>query len=161
MPDLDERTWKERLGPALERSVDRAEETITRTPDVQAWVRTASYRAAMSVGYQGDIESAAAAYGYMLDDLRERFPSLVAAVHDLTAGCARLDLHWRPLSPQYSRVRLDFGTDFGVLNYAYALEQLRHVRAPVLGTVLNDLDVRRAAYAGAGSAYSSYYGRNG
>jgi Mrp family chromosome partitioning ATPase len=38
----------------------------------------------------------------------------------------------------------------------YAMEQLRHVRAPALGVVLNDVDIKRyAAYDGA-YRYASY-----
>jgi Mrp family chromosome partitioning ATPase len=38
---------------------------------------------------------------------------------------------------------------------AYAMEQLRHVGAPVLGVVLNDIDFRRdAAYDGAYRYYN-------
>jgi len=44
-------------------------------------------------------------------------------------------------------------TEKGALTYA--VEQLLNVRAPVLGTVLNDVDYRRD------SRYSSRYGRYG
>jgi len=40
---------------------------------------------------------------------------------------------------------------------AFAMEQLRNVRAPVLGTVLNDIDVKRERYYGSYGALSYYY----
>jgi capsular exopolysaccharide synthesis family protein len=43
--------------------------------------------------------------------------------------------------------------------FEYALGQLEAVRAPVLGTVLNDVDVKKEQYYGGGyAAASSYYG---
>jgi tyrosine-protein kinase Etk/Wzc len=48
-------------------------------------------------------------------------------------------------------------TDRGALEYA--LSQLEAVRAPVLGTVLNDVDTKKERYYGSGyAAASSYYG---
>jgi len=45
-------------------------------------------------------------------------------------------------------------TDIAALSYA--MEQLRHVRAPALGVVLNDVDIKRySAYDGA-YKYASY-----
>jgi Mrp family chromosome partitioning ATPase len=39
---------------------------------------------------------------------------------------------------------------------AYAVQQLRHVRAPILGVVLNDIDFRRdASYDGAYRYYDA------
>jgi protein-tyrosine kinase len=41
----------------------------------------------------------------------------------------------------------------------YAVSQLEAVRAPLLGTVLNDVDVKKERYYGGGyAAASSYYG---
>ena len=40
---------------------------------------------------------------------------------------------------------------------AYAMEQLRNVRAPVLGGVLNDIDVKKERYYGSYGAVSYYY----
>ncbi len=41
---------------------------------------------------------------------------------------------------------------------SFALEQLHNVRAPVLGTVLNDVDLRRDTYGGSAAAHAYYYG---
>src|SRR5690606_10753270 len=41
---------------------------------------------------------------------------------------------------------------------AFAVEQLRNVRADVLGTVLNDIDYKRASYYGKYGSYG-YYGQ--
>jgi tyrosine-protein kinase Etk/Wzc len=43
---------------------------------------------------------------------------------------------------------------------SYAMEQLHHVRAPVLGAVLNDVDFKRDGYYG-GYGYQYYYGTEG
>lgn len=40
---------------------------------------------------------------------------------------------------------------------AYSVEQLQNVRAPLIGAVLNDIDVRRDRYYGSYGAASSYY----
>jgi Mrp family chromosome partitioning ATPase len=48
-------------------------------------------------------------------------------------------------------------TDRGAL--AHATQQLEAIRAPVLGTILNDVDVRRERYYGDAYAVAgSYYG---
>jgi tyrosine-protein kinase Etk/Wzc len=50
-------------------------------------------------------------------------------------------------------------TERGAL--AHAVRQLDAVRAPILGTVLNDVDVQKERYYGGGHAYANgYYGRD-
>jgi succinoglycan biosynthesis transport protein ExoP len=49
---------------------------------------------------------------------------------------------------------------------AYAMDQLRNVRAPVLGAVLNDVDFKRdgrygGRYGSYGGYYQYYYGERG
>jgi tyrosine-protein kinase Etk/Wzc len=44
---------------------------------------------------------------------------------------------------------------------AYAVEQLNNVRAPLLGAVLNDVDVRKDRYYGSYGVASSYYAADG
>ncbi|NBC18737.1 MAG: hypothetical protein GVY18_15645 [Bacteroidetes bacterium] len=106
--------WKARLAPALDESVEAASRVMTNAPDVQSWLHTASFESAMGLEMQSDLQAAAMAYGAMLDDLHDTFGPLVEAVRELTDGCGTLDLHWRPLSPQFSTLRIAFGTDYDV-----------------------------------------------
>lgn len=106
--------WIDRLSPALGESVRDAGDAITNTPVIQSWLHTASFETAMGMEGTGDMQAAAEAHSRMLDDLTEQFPELVEAVRSLTGGCGRLNLHWRPLSPQYSRVYVDFRLDADV-----------------------------------------------
>ncbi len=89
-------------------------EAITSHADVQDWLRTAAFEAAMRLEGEADVQATSMAYATLLDDLEHRFPVLLEAVSKLTGGCARLALDWRPLYPQYSRLYLDFGVDFSV-----------------------------------------------
>lgn len=50
----------------------------------------------------------------MMDALETELPNLVAAVDDLTEGYGHLDLHWRPLQPNFSRLYVDFDVDYSV-----------------------------------------------
>lgn len=106
--------WKARIMPALDDSLEAASRAMTNAPSVQDWLHTASFESAMGLEMQADMEAAAMAYGAMLDDLHDTFAPLVAAVRELTGGCGRLDLHWRPLAPQFSTLRITFGTDYPV-----------------------------------------------
>jgi hypothetical protein len=106
--------WKAFLAPALEESLEAASRAMTNAPAVQSWLHTASFESAMGLEMQSDLQAAATAYGAMLDDLHATFGPLVEAVRDLTDGCGTLDLHWRPLSPQFSTLRIAFSVDYDV-----------------------------------------------
>jgi len=106
--------WKALLAPALDESLEAASRVMTNAPAVQSWLHTASFESAMGLEMQSDMQAAAMAYGAMLDDLHDTFGPLVEAVRELTDGCGKLDLHWRPLSPQFSTLRIAFGTDYDV-----------------------------------------------
>jgi hypothetical protein len=118
MPDqeLSEEDWMRRIEPALERSMQEVSEQMTNAAPVQRWLRSASYEAAMQASrpQPGDMQAEAAAYGALRDDLREHFASLARAVRDLTHGQGRLDVKWRPLSPNYTRLYIDFGLDYEI-----------------------------------------------
>lgn len=127
---LDTAAWLDRLRPAFRESMDRVTEAITNEPGIQDWLRTASLEAAMGLEMQADMQAAAMAYGEMLTDLEQRFPDLKEAVHILTDGCGELALHWRPLSPQFSTVYVDFTLPFRprlfILAETAAPEQATH-----------------------------------
>lgn len=111
-PTKDE--WLDRLHPLLHTSLDEVSERITSHPSVQSWLHDASYEAAQGLGGMPNMQAEAQAYGQMLDGLEEHFPALVEAVDALTQGCGQLDLHWRPLEPNYSRIYLRFERAFEI-----------------------------------------------
>lgn len=106
--------WKDRIGPLLTTSLRDTSERITSHPSVQAWLHEASFAAAQTMAGTTGIQAQARAYRHMIDQLEEHFAPLAEAVRELTDGCGRLDLHWRPLEPNYSRIYIDFGRDFDV-----------------------------------------------
>lgn len=111
---LSQDEWTDRLAPLLDTSLREVSERITSHPSIQSWLHEASYEVAQEFGGMADMQAETQAYGAMIDRLEQRFPALVDAVHALTDGCGRLDLHWRPLDPNYSRVYIDFGRTFNV-----------------------------------------------
>jgi hypothetical protein len=119
VPDArpNEDAWIERIAPALAHSTEAASHAMTNHPAVQAWLQEASFQAAMGLEVASDVAMAAEAYARMLDDLTTRFAALEAAVRTVTDGCGRLDLRWRPLSPQYSTLSIDFGVGFAVARF--------------------------------------------
>ncbi len=102
--------WLALLRPALAASVDEAGRRLTDTPAVQDWLREASLEAAAELSGGPDVQAQAQAHQYLRDDLRERLPALVEAVRAATDGLGRIELHWRPLAPQYSRLFIAFDT---------------------------------------------------
>jgi len=81
---------------------------MTRPKAVQQWLHEGSFEAAQDVAQMGGAQGEAMGYMYMMDTLDTRFPALLQAVKDLTGGCGRVDLHWRPLSPSFSRLYVAF-----------------------------------------------------
>lgn len=120
-PTQDE--WIERLKPHLTRSLDDVSEEITSHPSIQSWLHRAPFEAAQPLGGMADLQARAHAHGRMQEDLKAQFPELVDAVRTLTQGCGHLDLHWRPLEPNYSRVYIDFRRGFDVA-LCYPLDTL-------------------------------------
>lgn len=120
-PSQDE--WKQRIGPLLSTSLREASERITSHPSVQSWLHEASFEVTHAMRGGSDMQGQAQAHGRMLDALEARFAPLVAAVQALTEGCGRLDLHWRPLEPNYSRIYIDFGRGYTV-DVFYRLDAL-------------------------------------
>lgn len=106
--------WIERLRPAFDDSLDAVSDRITSQAAVQRWLHDASFDAAASVAQYDGMQAEAMGYMHMVDDLEAQFPALVDAVRTLTDGCGTLDLNWRPLTPNFSRVYVDFRRDFTV-----------------------------------------------
>lgn len=50
----------------------------------------------------------------MMDALKRDLPNLVAAIDELTDGHGHLELHWRPLQPNFSRLYVEFDVDYSV-----------------------------------------------
>ena len=98
--------WKSQLAPLLSVSLREAGECITQAPSVQKWLHTASFEAAEGLGQMDATQAEAEGYWRMMEGLKQRFPELVAAVEELTDGCASLDIHWRPLAPNFTRLYL-------------------------------------------------------
>ena len=113
-PLLSASAWKERLAPAFTRSMRAVHEKITSQRSVQQWLQQASFQAAQNLTAANHFQAEAQAHARLLADLADTFPALVEAVHELTDGCGQLDLHWRPLNPNYSRVEVRFGRDFEI-----------------------------------------------
>jgi hypothetical protein len=111
---LTQDEWIDRLRPLLHTSLDEVSERITSHPSIQSWLHDASFEAAQGLGGMPSMQAEAQAYGRMLDGLKEHFPALVAAVDELTHNCGQLDLHWRPLEPNYSRIYIRFDRAFDI-----------------------------------------------
>lgn len=109
---LSKDEWKTRLEPALSESMQDVSERITSARSVQLWLHDASYEAAQDLARQSDLQAQAMAHRRMMDDFEETFGALIEAVHDLTEGCGTIELNWRPLAPNYSKLYIDFGRDF-------------------------------------------------
>lgn len=115
--------WIDRLRPLLPESLDDVSERITSHPSVQTWLHDATFDAAQGLGGMPTMQAEAHAYGEMLDGLEARFPALVEAVDEMTHGCGTLDLHWRPLEPNYSRIYIRFEHGFDV-DLCYPLDSI-------------------------------------
>ncbi|MFB6271750.1 MAG: hypothetical protein ABEL51_02525 [Salinibacter sp.] len=106
--------WKARIQPHLSRSLRAVSDTITRTEAVQQWLHDASLEAAEGLGGVSGMQGEMQGYMRMLNALEDRFPNLLDAVNELTEGCGTVDLHWRPMNPNFSRVQVTFERDFTV-----------------------------------------------
>jgi len=106
--------WKERLAPHLSTSLQTVSDRMTQTKDVQDWLQEASMAAAEGLGEASGMQGEMQGYVRMMDDLENSLPALLQAVDELTDGCGTVDLHWRPLQPNFSRLSVDFGQDYSV-----------------------------------------------
>jgi hypothetical protein len=120
---LSKDEWVDRLRPLLTESLDELSERLTSHPSIQSWLHEATFEAAQGLQGMADMQAQARAHGRMLDSLTHRFPALVNAVEAMTHGCGSLDIHWRPLEPNYSRVYIGFNRSFDV-DLCYPIEDL-------------------------------------
>ena len=104
--------WKSRIEPHLSTSLRDVSDAITRTDVVQEWLHDASMEAAKGLGDVSGMQGEMQGYMRMMNALEDRFPALLAAVEELTDGCGKVDLHWRPMNPNFSRVQVTFDRDF-------------------------------------------------
>ncbi len=114
MASLTKNDWKDRIAPALSTSLQTVSETIMNTKAVQNWLRGASTEAAAGLGQSPGMQAEMQGYMRMMDDLEAELPELIAAVEELTEGCGSVDLEWRPLQPNLSRLYVNFDRDFTV-----------------------------------------------
>ena len=106
--------WKARIEPLLSTSLREVSDRITSTKAVQQWLHDASFEAAQGLADMQGMQAEAMGYMHMRDDLDATFPELVVAVEELTDGYAEIDLDWRPLTPNFSRLYLNFDWDTDV-----------------------------------------------
>lgn len=106
--------WKDRIQPHLHRSLQDVSDVITSAPPVQSWLHEASFEAVEGLAEMHPMQAEAMGHMRMLDDLRDTFPALVDAINELTSGYGSLDIHWRPLTPNFSRVTVSFDREYSV-----------------------------------------------
>lgn len=111
-PSRSKEDWKARIEPHLSTSLRDVSDAITRTDEVQKWLHDASMEAAEGLGDVTGMQGEMQGYLRMMNALEDRFPELLAAVDELTDGCGQVDLHWRPLNPNFSRVQVTVDRDF-------------------------------------------------
>ena len=106
--------WKARIAPHLSRSLRDVSDAITRTDAVQQWLHDASMEAAEGLGEVSGMQGEMQGYMRMMNALEDQFPELLDAVDELTEGFGQVDLHWRPMNPNFSRVKVTFDREFTV-----------------------------------------------
>lgn len=89
-------------------------DAITNAAPIQSWIHEASFKAVEGMGQMHAMQAEAMGHMRMLDDLHDTFPNLAEAVDQLTRGYGSLDIHWRPLTPNFSRVRVTFDRSYDV-----------------------------------------------
>lgn len=114
MASQSKEDWKARIAPHLSTSLQTVSERITQTESVQRWLQKASMEAAQGLGETSGIQGQMRGYMRMMQSLEAELPDLVTAVHELTDGSGQVDLHWRPLQPNFSRLYIDFDRDYKV-----------------------------------------------
>jgi hypothetical protein len=131
--------WKARIEPHLSTSLQTVSEKLTQSEPVQAWLRSASTKAAEGLGQQRGMQAEMQGYVRMKDDLEETLPNLMTAVREATAGCGAVDLDWRSLQPSLSRVYVAFDCDFDVDLFVRLDECSANVAREALATVVDAL----------------------
>ena len=139
MASLTKDDWKNRIAPHLSTSLQTVSEKITQTEAVQTWLHDASMEAAAGLGQMSGVQAEMQGYMRMMDDLDAELPELVAAVEELTDGCGHVDLHWRPLQPNFSRLYVGFDRDFNVKLFVRLSDCTTDVAREAIATVADAL----------------------
>ena len=139
MTSLTKDDWKARIGPHLSTSLQTVSEKITQTEAVQTWLHDASMEAAAGLGQVSGMQAEMQGYMRMMNDLEAELPELVAAVEELTDGYGTVDLHWRPLQPNFSRLYVDFNRDYTVKLFVRLSECSTPAAREALATVIDAL----------------------
>jgi len=132
-PTKDE--WKDRIAPHLSTSLQTVSERITQTEAVQSWLHEASMAAAEGLGQMSGMQGEMMGYMRMMNDLEDTLPELLAAVNELTDGTGEVDLHWRPLQPNFSRLYVSFDRDYTVKLFVRLAQCTRESAQTALDTV--------------------------
>jgi len=127
--------WKDRIRPHLDRSMQDVSDAITNAAPIQSWMHQASFDAAEGLGQMHAMQAEAMGHMRMLNDLEDSFPALIQAVDELTEGFGALDIHWRPLTPNFSRVKVTFDRDYTVSAFMTLADQT----ADEAGAILDGL----------------------
>ncbi len=106
--------WMDRIRPHLSQSMQDVSDAITNAAPIQSWIHEASFKAVEGMGQMHAMQAEAMGHMRMLNDLHDTFPNLAEAVDDLTSGYGSLDIHWRPLTPNFSRIRVTFDRSYDV-----------------------------------------------
>lgn len=139
MSTLTKDDWKARIGPHLSTSLQTVSERITQTEAVQNWLRSASMKAAEGLGETSGLQGEMQGYMRMMEDLKTELPELLDAVEELTDGYGGLDLHWRPLQPNYSRLYVDFDLDYEIELFIRLNECTSDAAQSAVATITNAL----------------------
>lgn len=131
--------WIERIVPHLSTSLRSASDEITRTEAVQEWLHDASMEAAAGLGDVSGVQGQMQGYMRMMDRLEEQFPALLDAVDDLTDGYGRVDLHWRPMNPNFSRLYIAFDQEYTVTLFTRLAEPTIDAAQAAVQTVADAL----------------------
>lgn len=131
--------WKKRIAPHLSTSLQTASDRITRSAPVQRWLQEASMEAAEGLGQMSGVQGEMMGYMRMMENLEAALPALVEAVDELTEGCGQLELNWRPLNPNFSRLYIDFDRDFTVKVFCRLSDCTREAVRDVMATIAEAL----------------------
>lgn len=138
-PPRSKADWKARIEPHLSTSLQTVSEKIMRTDTVQRWLRKASMEAASELGNATGLQGEMKGYRQMMNALEDRFPELLGAVHELTDGHGRVELHWRPTNPNFTRLYVAFDRDYSVTVFVRLAEPTPEAARSVLQTVSDAL----------------------
>ena len=138
-PPRSKEDWKARIEPHLSTSLRDVSDAITRIDPMQTWLHDASMEAAEGLGNVSGMQGEMQGYMRMMNALEDRFPELLAAVDELTGGCGTVDLHWRPMNPNFSRVQVTADRDFTVELFVRLSEPTPEAARSAIDTVMDAL----------------------